>query len=202
MPNLSDAVNAGGMSPAPSPTGLDRYRRALTLAAVVAVLVVGFLLIRNYRRTLLAETARQELDRVLTLPGGPQLAEGLEQIAATFSGTPIGPEIRYRLGCAYRNLGRIDDALRTLSQVEQEAPGSSWDELAAEARRQIAREQESRNAVAERIRTLESSGRAQQAFWNPDGTDARDSRLPVPRRPDTAAGTEPDPRLGTALEKP
>jgi hypothetical protein len=181
---------------------LDRYRRPLTIAAVAVILLVGFLFIRNYRRALLSETARQELDRVLTLPGGPQLAEGLEQLDGKFSGTPTAPEIRYRLGCAYRNLGRTDDAVRTLSSVEKEAAGSPWADMAVESRRLIERERASTSAVSVRIKELEASGRAQRAFWDNETNDARDSRLPVPHRPETGAAAEPDPRRGTALEKP
>jgi hypothetical protein len=192
-------------APAPSPgrAFLARYGRPLTYIAVAAGLLLAILLIRSYWMSVQTGQGAQELRQVLTFPLETRL-QHLERLAGRYAGSATAPEIRYWLGCAYRDTGRLEQAETTLRQLQQDAPGNPWSAMASEICRQIARARQSDATVEERIRGLQADSRAQRVFWgSEDGTDARDARLPVPHRPsDAAPAPEGDPRRGSVLDKP
>jgi hypothetical protein len=197
------------MSPAPAPEPESRaapagppwrrHARLLTAAAVVALLVVGMVLIRGFWIRIQSDYALQELAQVAGLMGA-QRVEHLERMAARYAGTDTDAQIRYQLGRALRDDGRLEQAERILRQVAREAPDSEWGRLAAEAARGVVASRAADAATVRRMKTLESDEQARRRFQGGEDGDPRDARLPAPRRPDAADGD--DPRRATPLEKP
>jgi hypothetical protein len=122
-------------------------------------------------------------------------------MARDYAGSEVAPQIRYLLGCAYKEAGQLERAETTLKQLEVDAPDTTWAEMASSVCRFIAQERSTRAAVAARIDALRSQSTAQRAFQAGERRDVRDARLPVPHRPGSVSDTE-DPRRAGDLERP
>ena len=197
MPPASVPTPESPAEPAGSPW--RRYARLLTAVAVAALMILGAVFIRGFWLRIQSDYAQQELAQVAGLLGA-QRVEHLERMAARYSGTDADARIRYQLGRALRDDGRLEQAERTLRQVAREAPDTEWGQLAAEAARGVAASRAADAVTVQRMKNLESDEQARRRFQGGEDGNPRDARLPAPRRPDAADGD--DPRRATPLEKP
>ena len=180
-----------------------RYGRHLTAAAVAVLLVVGVVLIRRYWLRVQNERARQELAEVIGLRDVPDAArlEHLERLERQYAGCEAGAEIRYRLGLAQRDAGRLDQAEQTFLRLERDFSGSDLSRMSVEARRATVEERNAQASVSARIRALDAEAKAQRAGGEGATAGAHDAGS-IPPKTEPAKGPTAPPGTDVAPEKP
>jgi predicted negative regulator of RcsB-dependent stress response len=101
-------------------------RRLMILGIAAAVLLVGFVLYRNYRSDL-RENAASELNRVrqTVLSGNKQLAiSDLNKFVATYGGTPAGVEARTMLAQMHLSMNQPQQAVTAIQPVADDVSDS------------------------------------------------------------------------------